>query len=102
MLYGLYSIKNNIGIPKYKQIVLSIENAIKKGNLNRGTLLPFINSIIKEYQISRDTVFAAYNNLKARGIIHFAGKGCYIKNENIGLSQKIFLLFDELNAFQRN
>lgn len=97
------SIKNNIGIPKYKQIVISIENAIKKGNLIKGASVPSINNISKEYQVSRDTVLVAYNQLKARGIIHsIPGKGYYVKSENIGLSQRIFLLFDELNAFKED
>lgn len=97
------SIKDNVGIPKYKQLVTSIENAIKKGDLKKGASLPSINSISKLYQISRDTVLAAYNELKARGVIHsIVGKGYYVKSVNIGLSQKIFLLFDELNAFKED
>ena len=97
------SIKNNIGIPKYKQIVISIENAIKDGDLIKGSLVPSINTISKEYQISRDTVLVAYNQLKARGIIQsIPGKGYYVKSENLKLTQKIFVLFDELNAFKED
>lgn len=96
-------IDNSVGIPKYKQIVLSIENSISNGSLKKGALIPSINSICKEFTISRDTVLMAYNQLKGRGIIHsIPGKGYYIKSENLGLSQKIFLLFDELNAFKED
>jgi len=99
----LILIKDNVGLPKYKQIVLSIENAISNGYLKKGDLIPSINGICKEFDISRDTVLMAYNQLKGRGIIHsIPGKGYYIKSENLELSQKIFVLFDELNAFKED
>lgn len=99
----IIAIDNNLSIPKYKQIVLSIENAITKGELSKGDLIPSINSIGKEFKISRDTVLMAYNNLKGRGIIQsIPGKGYYVKSENLELSQKIFVLFDELNAFKED
>jgi len=99
----IIAIDNNLGIPKYKQIVLSIENAITKGKLIKGDLIPSINSIGKEFKISRDTVLMGYNHLKGRGIIQsIPGKGYYVKSENLELSQKIFVLFDELNAFKED
>lgn len=99
----LISIKDNIGIPKYKQIVESIENAIVSKILVKGSILPSVNAICKEYAISRDTVFVAYNQLKTRGIIQsITGKGFYVKSDNIELEQKIFVLFDELNVFKED
>lgn len=96
-------VKNNIGIPKYKQIVSSIEKAIVSGDLVKGDMLPSVNSICQKYSISRDTVFVAYNQLKARGIIQsISGKGYFVKSENITLEQKIFVLFDELNVFKED
>ncbi len=100
---NLILIEDSVGVPKYKQIVLSVETAISEGKLNKGDLIPSINSICKEFSISRDTVLMAYNQLKSRGVIHsIPGKGYYIKSENLGLSQKIFVLFDELNAFKED
>lgn len=100
---SLILVEENVGVPKYKQIVLSVENAISEGKLKKGDLIPSINSICKKFSISRDTVLMAYNQLKSRGIIHsIPGKGYYIKSENLGLSQKIFVLFDELNAFKED
>lgn len=96
-------VKDNLGIPKYKQIVQSIENSIKKGSLKKGDPLPSINNIRKENSLSRDTVLLAFNELKIRGIVlSIAGKGYYVKSENINIKQKIFLLFDELNAFKED
>jgi DNA-binding transcriptional regulator YhcF (GntR family) len=99
----LISIKNNIGTPKYKQIVESVENAILGKDLVKGSQLPSINSICDTFGVSRDTVMVAYNQLKTRGIIHsISGKGYYVKCENINLEQKIFVLFDELNVFKED
>lgn len=99
----IISIKKNIGVPKYKQIVDSIENAILKKELVKGSKLPSINTICKKYSISRDTVFIAYNQLKTRGIIQsISGKGYYVKSVILGVEQKVFLLFDELNVFKED
>lgn len=99
----LISVKNNLGIPKYKQIVLSVEEAIKTGKLKKGNKLPSINLICNRFELSRDTVLMAFNELKTRGIVYsIAGKGYYLKSENITVAQKIFLLFDELNAFKED
>jgi len=100
---GIITIQKNIGVPKYKQIIASVENAIVEGKLKRGSKLPSINSIRNRFSLSRDTVLIAYNDLKIRGVIQsIPGKGYYLKSENINVSQKIFLLFDELNAFKED
>lgn len=100
---GIISIQENSGIPKYKQIIVSIENAIVNSELKRGDRLPSLNSIRNRFSLSRDTVLIAYNDLKVRGIIQsIPGKGYFVKSENIEVSQKIFLLFDELNAFKED
>ncbi len=100
---SLISVKENLGVPKYKQIILSIENAIIDGTLKKGDRLPSINSIRNKFSLSRDTILLAFSELKARGIVQsIAGKGYYIKSENIDITWKIFLLFDELNAFKED
>ncbi|WP_435413910.1 GntR family transcriptional regulator [Polaribacter aestuariivivens] len=89
--------------PKYKQIVSSIENAIVNGTLKKGDQIPSINSLRDTHNLSRDTVLAAFNELKNRGIVHsVVGKGYYVSSENISVSKKVFLLFDELNAFKED
>lgn len=99
----LITVKDNIGIPKYKQIIASIEEALSDGRLKKGDALPSINGVRNKYGLSRDTVFMAYNELKTRGIIEsIVGKGYYIKSENVAITQKVFLLFDELNAFKED
>lgn len=99
----MIEIKNNIGIPKYKQIINSIEAAINSGVLKKGSQIPSINTIKNKHHLSRDTVLMAFNELKNRGIIaSVVGKGYYVTSENINIQQKVFLLFDELNAFKED
>lgn len=89
--------------PKYKQIVLSVEMAIAEKRLKRGEKLPSVNKVSLEFSISRDTVLLAYDELKKRGIIYAVlGKGYYVKSVEFTLEQRIFLLFDELNAFKED
>lgn len=100
---GIITIEEKIGVPKYKQIISSVENALINNELKRGDKLPSINSVRNRYSLSRDTVLIAYNDLKVRGVIQsIPGKGYYVKSENVNVSQKIFLLFDELNAFKED
>lgn len=99
----MMKIKSKIGIPMYKQIICSIEEDIVSGALKKGDQLPSINKIKKNHHLSRDTVLMAFNDLKNRGIIKsVVGKGYYVSNEDVKVSQKIFLLFDELNAFKED
>jgi DNA-binding transcriptional regulator YhcF (GntR family) len=99
----IISIQNNIGIPKYKQIIISVEKAINNGKLIKGERLPSINKLCLEFTLSRDTVLQAYDELKKRGIIYaILGKGYYVKSIEITIKQKIFLLFDELNSFKED
>ena len=100
---GIILIKKNSDIPLYKQIIASIENALLEGEIKKGDRLPSINSIRNRHSLSRDTVLLAYSELKVRGIVQtIAGKGYYVKSENINIKQKILLLFDELNSFKED
>jgi DNA-binding transcriptional regulator YhcF (GntR family) len=96
-------IQNNKGIPKYKQIIFSIEKIIEEGNLKKDEKLPSINKVCIEFSLSRDTVLQAYEELKKRGIIYaILGKGYYVKSTEIEVKHRIFLLFDELNSFKED
>ncbi|WP_027137002.1 GntR family transcriptional regulator [Gaetbulibacter saemankumensis] len=100
---GIVSINKDFGAPKYKQIVSSIEEAISNGIIKKGDRLPSINSIRDKHGVSRDTVLSAFNDLKSRGVVQsVAGKGYFVSSEAIHVKQKVFLLFDELNAFKED
>lgn len=97
------SIQNNLGIPKYRQIISSVEKAIEEEKLKKDERLPSINKVYLEFSLSRDTVLQAYEELKKRGIIYaILGKGYYVKSTEITIKQRIFLLFDELNIFKED
>lgn len=100
---NIISIQNNLGIPKYRQIVYSIEKAIEEKKLKKDEKLPSINKICIAFTLSRDTVLQAYEELKKRGIIYaIPGKGYYVKSLEVTIKQRIFLLFDELNIFKED
>ncbi len=99
----IISIQNNLGVPKYKQIILSIEKAIEVGKIKKGDKLPSVNKVRLAFTLSRDTVLQAYEELKKRGIIYaIPGKGYYVKSTEVTIKQRIFLLFDELNIFKED
>jgi DNA-binding transcriptional regulator YhcF (GntR family) len=99
----IISVQNNLGVPKYRQIISSVEKAIEGENLQKGDKLPSVNKVCLEFSLSRDTVLQAYEELKKRGIIYaIPGKGYYIKSVEVTIKQKIFLLFDELNIFKED
>ncbi len=99
----IISIQNNQGVPKYKQIIFSIEKTIEEGHLKKEDKLPSINKVCLEFSLSRDTVLQAYEELKKRGIIYaILGKGYYIKSTEVRIKQRIFLLFEELNIFKED
>ncbi len=90
-------------IPNYRMVIQSIEQSIMSGQLKVGDKLPSLNNIKEQFQLSRDTVLIAFSELKQRGIVYaVAGKGYYVKSTSINVKQKIFLLFDELNAFKQD
>jgi DNA-binding transcriptional regulator YhcF (GntR family) len=96
-------IDDSLGVPKYRQIINSIYSAISNGDLHLGDKIPSLNQICSEFELSRDTVMVAFNELKTKGVINsIPGKGYYINSVEINIDQKIFVLFDELNAFKED
>lgn len=89
--------------PKYRQIIDSIYNGIERRTLKKGDKVPSINQICSDFGLSRDTVMLAFNSLKEKGILHSQpGKGYYIDSIEINTAEKVFVLFDELNAFKED
>ena len=96
-------IDDTLGVPKYRQIINSIYHAISNGDLSMGDKIPSLNQICAEFDLSRDTVMVAFNELKAKGVItSIPGKGYYINSTDVNLDERIFLLFDELNTFKED
>jgi DNA-binding transcriptional regulator YhcF (GntR family) len=88
--------------PKYQQLANCIIKAIENEKLQQDDVLPSINELSFEYEISRDTAEKGYRYLKKAGIIgSVPGKGYYIKNAAIGQKIKVFLMFNKLSAHKK-
>ncbi len=89
-------------IPKYKQIINSIFAAIENGDIKKNDKLPSVNELLIEFDISRDTIVRAYDHLKGMKLIESVpGKGYYIKNDDLELKAKVFLLFNKLSTHKK-
>jgi DNA-binding GntR family transcriptional regulator len=88
--------------PKYLQLANSIIKAIQENKVKANEVLPSINELSFEFEISRDTAEKGYKYLKSLGIIgSVPGKGYFIKSIDISQSLKIFLLFNKLSAHKK-
>lgn len=90
-------IDHNSSIPKYRQIVRQVSDAAGSGKVSAGDPLPSVNELILSLDISRDTAFKAYENLKNLGIIEaFPGKGYFIRN----VRTRVLLFLDKYSPFK--
>ena len=87
---------------KYQQLANSIIKAIENRKLQVDDVLPSINELSIEFDISRDTAEKGYKYLKKLGIIgSVPGKGYFIKTSNVERKFRIFLLFNKLSAHKK-
>jgi len=87
-------------IPKYKQLMNSIINGIKKNQLKIGDKIPSINYVSAEYEVSRNTVERAYTKLRSKKIIEsIKGKGFYVAKSNLRVKRNILFLVHQVNSY---
>ncbi len=78
------------GVTKQQQLINELVRIIQT-ELSEGDLLPSVNAVSHQLNISRDTVFKAYQELKNRGIVNaMPNKGYYV-NRDI---KKVLILLD--------
>jgi DNA-binding transcriptional regulator YhcF (GntR family) len=88
--------------PKYLQLSQTIVSAIEMGKIGKDDLLPSINELSFELEISRDTAEKGYKYLKKIGVLaSVPGKGYFIKNTEFKPKIKIFLLFNKLSSHKK-
>src|SRR5918998_60751 len=88
--------------PKYQQLANSIIKAIEDGKLQADDVLPSINELSFQFEISRDTAEKGYKYLKNIGIIgSVPSKGYYIKSVNVNRTTRIFLMFNKLSPHKK-
>ncbi len=101
-IYRLISIDEYAVTPKYMQLSNSIVKSIEERKIEKGYLLPSINDLSFELDISRDTAEKAYRHLKKLGVIgSVPGKGYFIAKTDIKQPIKIFLLFNKLSTHKK-
>lgn len=82
---------------KVKQLADSISQAISMNEFKAGDSLPSINRLAAQHEVSRDTVFKAFIDLRERGLIDSTpGKGYYVTNK----LKNVLLLLDEYTPFK--
>lgn len=88
--------------PKYQQVVNSVITSIRKNELKIGDVLPSINEVSFEFDISRLTVEKGYNELRKMGIVQaIQGKGYFIASTSIKQNLRILLLFNKLSVHKK-
>jgi DNA-binding transcriptional regulator YhcF (GntR family) len=88
--------------PKYLQLANSIINCIGDGKISKNDILPSINELSYNFEISRDTAEKAYKYLKKIGLLgSVPGKGYYVKSTDLSQKLKVFLLFNKLSYHKK-
>ncbi len=101
-IYRFLKIDEQSITPKYLQIANSILHAVELNALSKDYLLPSINDLSYELEISRDTAEKALRYLKSLGVIgSVPGKGYFIANTDFKQPIKVFLLFNKLSAHKK-
>ncbi len=101
-IFKFIHLDDHSATPKYQQLANSIVSAIQRGELAKDSMMPSINELSFEFQISRDTAEKGYRHLKNIGVLgSVPGKGFFIKSTDVDLELKIFLLFNKLSAHKK-
>lgn len=84
--------------PKYLQLAHSILVAIESGKISKNNLLPSLNELTCNLDISRETADKSYKYLQHLGILSaIPGKGHYITTTGIKQELKICLLINKIS-----
>lgn len=82
---------------KVQQLSDTLSQAIARKEFREGDSLPSINQLSVQHQVSRDTVFKAFLELRERGLIDSTpGKGYYVTSR----FNSILLLLDQYTPFK--
>ncbi|WP_207422544.1 substrate-binding domain-containing protein [Desertivirga brevis] len=89
--------------PKYLQLAHSILDAIKKGKIKKNILLPSLNELTYNLEISRETADKSYKYLQSLGILNtIPGKGHYITTTEVKQDLRICLLINKISNEKKN
>ena len=75
----IYKINTQLDVPIYRQLVDSIQTAVKKGDLPAGHQLPTVQELTRILGIARGTVKRAYDELERIGLVEkVQGRGTFV------------------------
>ncbi len=101
-IYSIINIDEHSITAKYIQLTNAIVQAIEQEKLEKDYLLPSINEMSYELDISRDTVEKAYRKLKTLGVVaSIPGRGYFISKTDFKQPIKVFLIFNKLSAHKK-
>ena len=101
-IYRLISFDEYSVTPKYLQLTNSILKGIEEGKIKKDYILPSINDLSFELEISRNTAEKAYRQLKKLGIVESVpGKGYFIARSDYMQNIRVFLIFNKLSAHKK-
>ena len=92
-----FTIDDNSNTLKFQQLVDAIIDSISRNQLKEGEMLPSVNTIMQEGNVSRDTVFKAYAELKKRGVVESVPNRGYFVTRKI---TRVFLFLDTFKAYK--
>src|SRR5688500_20085767 len=101
-IFKLIHLDDHSATPKYQQLANCIVNAIERGQIGKDSIMPSINELSFEFEISRDTAEKGYKHLKKNGVLgSVPGKGYYVKKTDLNQKMKIFLMFNKLSPHKK-
>lgn len=91
-------IQSDSSVPKFQQLIDLVVDAVSRGQLSPGDILPSVNQIFNNTGLARGTIVKALDELKRRGIVESVpNKGYFVAREN----PRVLLLLDTLRPFKQ-
>ena len=88
--------------PYYKQLVTQVERALHDGRLKAGEMLPSMNELASELEISKETVKKAYCILTERGLLQpRQGKGFYAADLTSDTRPRVLIIIDKFSIYKQ-
>ena len=86
----------------YKQIIDEFETAIGTGELKSGDMLPSMNALATELDLSMETVKKAYSFLRRKGLVDAQqGKGFFVADRSEKAKLSVLFLLDKLSTYKQ-
>ena len=96
-----FEININSSSTIYSQLAEFIVSEIHADKIKIGNRLLSVNEACRTYNVSRDTVLAAYKQLQEQNIItSIPGKGFYVMSKKSADTVRVYVLFDAMNQYK--